>query len=145
MIAIDTNLLVYAHRSLCPEHQRAKKAIEEAASSRSGWGIALPSISVFWTVVTHPSCEGGPSTSTQAADFLASLFETGSPAIFIPNDSFAERLVKTAVNLNVQGVRIYDLQIALMASDGGATELWTHDSGFIKISGIALHDPLGSY
>ena len=40
MIAIDTNLLVYAHRSLCPEHQKAKTSIESAAANDSGWGIA---------------------------------------------------------------------------------------------------------
>ncbi len=89
MIAIDTNLLVYAHRSLCPEHQRAKEAIVEAARSQFGWGVALPSISEFWTVVTHPSCEGGPSTSTQAADFLTLLFETGSPGIYFFDPAFA--------------------------------------------------------
>ena len=37
MIALDTNLLVYAHRSATPEHKNAGAAIERAAAS-SGWG-----------------------------------------------------------------------------------------------------------
>ena len=41
MIMVDTNLLVYAHRSGCPEHESAKLAIERAAAETNGWGFAL--------------------------------------------------------------------------------------------------------
>jgi hypothetical protein len=43
MIAIDTNLLIYAHRGGVPEHREARAAIEQAANSGRGWGIASPS------------------------------------------------------------------------------------------------------
>ena len=142
MISVDTNLLVYAHRSLCPEHEAAKKAIEKAAANSSGWGFTLPSVAEFWTVATHYSCEGGPSTPEQASQFLASLIETGNPKIFLPNESLTFRLVRTAKDLGVHGVRIFDLQIALISIEAGATEIWTHDSGFIKVPGIAISDPL---
>ena len=49
MIAIDTNLLVYAHRSRTPEHARARKAIARAAAGDDGWGIAVASLTEFWT------------------------------------------------------------------------------------------------
>ncbi len=42
----------------------------------------------------------------------------------------------------IAGPRVFDLQIALTAFEGGATELWTHDSRFVKIPGLRLHDPL---
>ena len=41
MIALDTNLLVYAHRSATPEHKAAQAAIERAAATE-GWGFAVP-------------------------------------------------------------------------------------------------------
>ncbi len=47
-----------------------------------------------------------------------------------------------AADLGVTGVRVFDLQIGLCALDSGATELWTHDRGFVKIPGLAVHDPL---
>ena len=51
MIAIDTNLLVYAHRSRTAEHVRARKAIERAAGDAAGWGVAAASVaeSELWT------------------------------------------------------------------------------------------------
>jgi len=142
VIAIDTNILVYAHRSACPEHGDARKAVERAASNPNGWGLALPSISEFWVVVTHPSCEGGPSTPEQAGDFLVALIKTGGPRIFLPNETFATRLIRTAADLGVQGVRIFDLQIGLLSLEAGATEIWTHDTGFVRIPGLTIADPL---
>jgi hypothetical protein len=47
-----------------------------------------------------------------------------------------------AANLGVTGARVFDLQIGLCALDGGATSVWTHDGGFVKIPGLSVHDPL---
>ena len=142
MIAIDTNLLVYAHRSGCPEHQQAKLAIEQAAADSGGWGIALPSFAEFWMIVTHPSCEGGPSIPAQARDYLTTLLETGDPVIFLPGRAFNDRLIRRATDLEVVGIRIFDLQIGLLAVENGATEIWSHDAGFVRMPGLTVKDPL---
>jgi len=47
-----------------------------------------------------------------------------------------------AADLQVAGSRIYDLQIALIAFENGATEIWTHDRNFTRIPGLHVHDPL---
>lgn len=52
-----------------------------------------------------------------------------------PKDQFGERLIQTASALKVKGARIFDLAIALTALDNGASEIWTHDSGFIRVAG----------
>jgi predicted nucleic acid-binding protein len=51
-------------------------------------------------------------------------------------------LLQTAAELGVSGPRIFDLQIALTAFEGGATELWTHDGSFITVPGLRVFDPL---
>jgi toxin-antitoxin system PIN domain toxin len=144
VIAIDTNLLVYAHRSATPEHRVAQTAIETACSSRSGCGIAASSIAEFYSIVTHPAARGRPSTAREAAAFLRALQEDGGLEVWGPGPQFATRLLQTAGDLNVRGARVFDLQIAICALDGGATELWTHDSAFVKVPGLRFHDPLSS-
>jgi uncharacterized protein len=141
MIAIDTNLLVYAHRERTPQHKRARKAIERAAASSRGWGMSAAALPEFWSVVTHPSSEGGPSTPAQAAAFVRALTDAGA-VVWLPGPGFGERLLQTASGLAVSGPRIFDLQIALTAFEGGATELWTHDGAFITVPGLRLFDPL---
>jgi len=139
MIAIDTNILLSAHRAATPEHARAKAALPAASAATGGWGIPLPSVAEFLSVVTHPASSGRPSTPAEAAAFLAALREAGA-RILAPGPGFADRQLQLAVDLAVAGGRVFDLQIALCALDGGATELWTHDARFIK--GLRLRDPL---
>jgi toxin-antitoxin system PIN domain toxin len=142
MIAVDTNLLVYAHRRAVPEHTAARRALERAMRDPQGWGIPVACLAEFWAVVTHPAATGRPSTTEEAAAFIRSLVEQGGAALWTPGAALAERLFAFARRLDVRGVRIFDLQIALSAVDGGATELWTHDRDFISVPGLPVRDPL---
>lgn len=136
MIALDTNLLVYAHRSATAEHKAARAAIERAAAS-DAWGFAAPVIAEFWAVVTHPASRGRPSTPDEALRFLIALENAGAH-MWTPGTGFAIRLAQLAADLNISGNRVFDLQIALCAFEGGARELWSHDSRFVTIPGLRL-------
>jgi uncharacterized protein len=141
MIVIDTNLLIYAHRTSTPEHQAARQAIEVANADPRGWGMSIPSLSEFWSVVTHPLAAGRPSTVSEACEFIRSLVFSGAQ-IWSPKPGFEERLMQSAASLSVTGIRIFDLQIALIALDNGATEIWTHDRQFVSVPGLLVSDPL---
>ena len=141
MIAIDTNLLIYAHRAALSENRAARRAIEKASRDPRGWGIAQPSVAEFWSVVTHPASSGGPSSADQARGFLHALREAGA-MIWMPGEGFPERLLQLAGELGIQGPRIFDLQIGLTAFDNGAGEVWTHDGRFVRLPGLEVHDPL---
>jgi predicted nucleic acid-binding protein len=142
VIAVDTNLLDYAHRSGVPEHASAQRAIERASEDPRGWGVALATIAEFWMNVTHPAAAGGPSTTKQARDFIAALFGDGPATVWTPREPFWNRFLQLASDLDIRGVRIFDLQIALTAFDNGATEIWTHDAAFVSFPGLRVHDPL---
>lgn len=142
MIAIDTNLLIYAHRAALPEHRAARRAIEKASRDPRGWGIALPSLAEFWSIATHKASSGRPSTARQARGFLDALIADGGGSVLMPREGFAERLLHMAVALRVSGPRIFDLQIGLTAFDNGAVEIWTHDRHFITFAGLRVYDPI---
>jgi len=141
VIAVDTKLLVYAHRSSLPEHRRARRALEQASADPRGWGIALASVGEFWTVVTHRAAPR-PSTAREASGFLAALASDASMQVWVPRAGFATRLLQLASDLKVSGARVFDLQIALTVFEHGASELWTHDQGFTRVPGLRLVDPL---
>ncbi|MDQ5856918.1 MAG: PIN domain-containing protein [Acidobacteriota bacterium] len=142
MIALDTNLLVYGFLPGVPEHAGARRAIESASVDERGWGVTLSSIAEFWMAVTHPAAVGGPSPASAARDFLDALLDEGPGTLWMPREPFWTRLVQLAVDLDVTGPRIFDLQIALTAFDNGAVEIWTHDAGFVTFPGLRVHDPL---
>jgi toxin-antitoxin system PIN domain toxin len=141
VIALDTNLLVYAHRASTPQHRAARAAIERAADSGHGWGFPAPAVAEFWAVVTHPKSVGRPSTPAQARRFLEALADAGAE-VWSPGTGFGLRLAQLASDRGVSGNRIFDLQIALCAFEGGARELWSHDADFVTIAGLRLVDPL---
>lgn len=123
MIAIDTNLLVYAHRRGVGEHRAARAAIERAATDSRGWGIALQSVGEFWSVVTHPTAAGGASSPDQATAFLRNLRADAGMVVWSPGIGFDDRLLQLAGDLGVSGPRILDLQVALTVFEHGASEL----------------------
>jgi hypothetical protein len=136
VIALDTNLLVYAHRSATPEHRAARAAIERAAAS-AAWGFAAAVVAEFWSVVTHPAAAGRPSTPSEARAFLEALSEAGAQ-VWSPGAGFGLRLAQLAADRAVSGHRMFDLQIALCAFEGGARELWSHDARFVSVQGLRL-------
>ena len=140
MIALDTNLLVYSHRSAVPESQAARSAIGRASASPAGWGFSLPVVGEFWSVVTHPRAPGRPSTGDEARRFITALQSAGAE-VWMPGAGLALRLLRLADDLSVSGPRIFDLQIALTAFEAGATELWTADRGFASVPGLPVVYP----
>lgn len=141
LIAVDTNLLIYAHRTAVPEHGAARRALERAAGGARGWGIAMASVAEFWSVVTHPASTGRASMPREAAAFMAALAEAGAH-LWQPGPGFADRLLRVATQRNVRGTRIVDLSIALTAIEAGASEIWIHDGNFVSVAGLRVRDPL---
>jgi len=142
MISIDTNILIYSHRAKMPEHSRARKAMEQAARNARGCGIALPVVAEFLSVVTHPKSVGRPSTVDEGWQFLSLLQQDMGLEIWNSREDFVPRFCRLATDLAVSGVRLFDLQISLMAFENGATEMWTHDKSFVVVPGLRLHDPI---
>jgi hypothetical protein len=143
VIVLDTNLLVYAHRSATPEHRAARSALEAASRLTDGWGMATASVLEFWSVVTHPAATGRPSTAREARAFIDALVAAGA-RLLAPGPAVAQRILEAADRLQVVGPRVFDLHIAVTALDHGATELWSHDGGFITLPGLRLVDPLAA-
>ena len=66
MIAVDTNLLVYAHREDSSWHETAYARLAELAEGRGPWAIPWPCLHEFLAIVTHPRIYH-PSTPLEIA------------------------------------------------------------------------------
>ena len=61
MIAVDTNILVYAHREDASFHKAASRAMTELAEGLAGWAIPWPCLHEFLAIVTHPRIYAPPT------------------------------------------------------------------------------------
>ena len=66
MIAVDTKLLVYAHREDSEWHRRALDVLVPLANGHQRWAIPWPCVQEFFAIVTHPRIYKKPSTAHQA-------------------------------------------------------------------------------
>ncbi|MEZ4272754.1 MAG: hypothetical protein R3C68_15380 [Myxococcota bacterium] len=70
------------------------------------------------------------------------LQRDGEARCLLPQPGFGQRLLQLARDLNVAGPRIFDLQIALVALENGAGEIWTCDAGFVQVPDLKVVNPI---
>ena len=54
MIAVDTNLLVYAHRRDSPWFEPARRALRLLIEGTATWAVPWPCVHEFLAISTHP-------------------------------------------------------------------------------------------
>ena len=133
MIAVDTNVLVYAHREEYPLHARAKARIIGLALGPAPWGVPVFCLGEFVRVVTHRRVLSPPSSLDQASAFLDRLGESDSFRVLLPDVEYWTDL-KAALELAAaRGNLAFDAQIAALCVRHGAT-LLTADRDFARFS-----------
>lgn len=142
MIAIDTQLLVYAHRSDSPWHVAARDRIAELANSGTQWAIALHCLVEFHAVVTRTGLYRPPSTTVQAIDQVEIWLE--APTLSILSEDIQTWTVTRDLILagSIAGPRVYDARIAAVCLQHGVTELWTHDRDLSRFPALRTRNPL---
>ena len=79
VLAVDTNILVYAHRREAAEHDAAMAALRSLAEGQVGRAIPWPCVYEFFSVVTNPRIwKGSQSSSSQAWTQLRAWFDAPS-------------------------------------------------------------------
>ncbi len=76
MIAIDTNVLVYAHRHDSEWHPQASASVQRLATGQVLWGLPWPCVHEFLAIVTHPRIYDPPSTMAQATAQVDAWFRS---------------------------------------------------------------------
>lgn len=140
MIAIDTNILLYAHRADSPWHGAARARVREA--SRRPWAIPWPCIHEFIAIATHPRVFDPPSSLDDARRTVTGWL--GSPKLSLLAETFGywQTLEALLRNSRVVGPRVHDARIAALCLEHAVSELWTADRDFSKFSAIRTRNPL---
>ncbi len=88
MIAVDTNILIYAHRAEFPEHVAARKLLADLAEGPELWALPVFCLGEFLRVVTHPAILKPPSDLPAAKRSLEALLDSPSVRVLSPGDRF---------------------------------------------------------
>lgn len=144
MIAVDTNILVYAHRADSLHHEKASVAVAACAQSRQAWCIPWPCIHEFFAVVTHPRIYNPPTPPDKAVDQINSWLESPSPVLIGEADNHWQTLQALLANAKTIGPAVHDARIAALCLSHGVRELWSADRDFRRFSELKVVNPLGA-
>lgn len=143
MIAVDTNVLVYAHRRDSPWHKPARQCVKKLAESAKPWAIVWSSIHEFISISTHPRIYSPPSTLTEACDQIEAWRESPSLELLGEGPGYWDVLRPLLEAGRVAGPRVHDGRIAAICSQHGVAELWSADRDFSRFQHqLAVRNPL---
>lgn len=136
MIAVDTNVLVYAHRSGAAHHEQAAAWLRHLAEGPVPWGLPVFVLGEFVRVVTHPRIFAEPSSLDVAFDFLAALRDSPTARLLTPGERFPRLFEECVRGAEARGNLAFDAQIAAVCREGGAAKLLTRDRDFLRFPGL---------
>ena len=120
MIAVDTNILVYACNETSPMHERALAAMDRLVSEPA-WGLPWIVAGEFYSTLTNGRQWREPQVDAALAALDAWLATPGA------------RLL---------GLKVHDARIAAVCLAAGVSELWSTDGDFGWYPELRVRNPL---
>ena len=142
MIAVDTNILVYAHRTDSPFFERAVSALRSLVEGRTAWALPWPCVHEFYGTVTHPRRYSPPSSLAIATDQLTAWLDSPSVRVIAETQTHWSVLRPMLLAADVKGGMVHDARIAAICLQHGVRELWTADRDFSRFPALKCHNPL---
>ena len=136
MTAIDTNILVYAHREELPQHRAAYSRLKALAEGHVLWGIPVFCIGEFVRVVTHPKLFDPPYTAGEACEAVERLLEAPGLRVLYPGSAFVAFFAEAVREANAIGNLVFDAQIVAVCRESGVSSLLTEDRDFARFPGF---------
>lgn len=137
MIAVDTNVLVYAHRQELPQHRRARARLVELAEGPARWAIPVFCLGEFLRVMTHPLGSRMADRTGGDCQALGRVLSSPSLVVLTPGDRFWPLLSRAADDGHAIGNLVFDAQIVALCRESGVRALLTEDRDFDRFSGFS--------
>lgn len=141
MIAVDTNILVYAHRRDSPHYHSAAAAIERLAEGLAPWGIPWPCVHEFLSVATNGRIFKVPSPPDIALRQVETWMESPSLRLLGEPAGYWSELRTTFLGGKLTGAQAHDARIHAICRASGVRELWSADRDFSRMHGLRLVNP----
>ena len=142
MIAIDTNILVYAHREDSEWYPAAYSKLDAVAEGKAHWAIPWPCIHEFLAIATHPRIFSPPTPLADAVDQVEAWLEAPGLVLLSETSSYWSTLSDAVKVGRISGPQIHDARIAALCLLHGVSELWSADRDFNRFPGLTVRNPL---
>jgi toxin-antitoxin system PIN domain toxin len=142
LIAVDTNLLVYAHRTDSAFHEQAAVCIASLAEGPGRWAIPWPCLHEFLGVVTNPRIFSDATSIATASAAVDAWLESPRVELLRESDTHWSVLRPLMRDAKLKGAQVHDARIAALCLQHGVRELWSADRDFKRFPSLAVRNPL---
>jgi toxin-antitoxin system PIN domain toxin len=142
LIAVDTNILVYAHREESAFHKAAFRCVAELAEGPASWAIPWPCLHEFLAIVTHPRIYAPPTPLSAALGQVDAWLESPTLALLGESAIHWPTLRDLLADSRVAGAQVHDARVAALCRQHAVRELWSADRDFNRFGGLTVVNPL---
>ena len=142
MIAVDTNILLYAHREDSPWHTEAYASIRQLAEGKAPWAIPWPCVHEFLAITTHPRLFNPPTPLSRALDQIDAWLKSPTLHLLGEEPRYWESIRPLLVAGRISGPLVHDARVAAICLQHGVSELWTADRDFGRFPALRVRNPL---
>lgn len=140
MIAVDTNILVYACNTASRAHGRALAAMERLVDEPA-WGLPWIVAGEFYSVLTDARLWREPQIDA-ALSALDGWIATPGARLLAEPPGHWPRLRTLLADARPLGPKVHDARIAAVCVAAGVSELWSSDRDFSWYPGLNVRNPL---
>jgi len=142
LIAVDTNILVYAHRRDSPWHEQAAACLRGLAESTASWALPWACLHEFLAIVTHERIFSPPTPLPKALEQVAAWLESPTLVVLAETEGYWDVLARVVGRAKVTGPRVHDGRVAALCIHHGVRELLTADRDFTRFGDLKTRNPL---
>lgn len=142
MIAVDTNILVYAHREDSPHHAEALREVKALAGAPGQWAIPWPCLHEFLAIVTHPRIYQPATEVAVAIEVVEALRAVPTLQMLSETADHSVVLGQLLRESGVAGPKIHDARVAAICLSHGVSELRSADRDFSWFPQLRVVNPL---
>ena len=143
MNLIDANLLLYAANRSAPEHEPARRWLDQRLSGTARVGLPWPSLLAFVRIATNPLAVRQPVTAQTAWKQAAEWLSSGAAWIPLPTERHAALVTGFFAESWMTSRLVPDAHLAALAIEHGLT-LCSTDGDFGRFRGLTWHNPLAA-
>jgi hypothetical protein len=143
VIALDTNVLIFAEITNSPHHHQAREILSSLAEGPIPWSIPWPCVYEFLRVVTHPRVFHPPVPAARALEDIGQILLSPSLVVLRETDRHPAIMRQVIEESGATGNLLHDAHIAALCREHGVGEIVTGDRDFSRFNGLAVTNPFG--
>jgi toxin-antitoxin system PIN domain toxin len=143
VLAVDTNVLVYAADADSPFHAPCRAWLERQRARPDAWYTTWSILYEFLRVTTHPRVMRRPWSAPAAWKFVTALLASPGLAVLVPTQQHADVAATVITEFpHLTGNLFHDAHTAILMREHGIGKICTRDADFSRFTFVEVIDPV---